>query len=106
TACEQNKRWQDAGIPPIRMAVNLSSVQFLQRDLYESVTRILDATGLDPRWLEFELTESLLMRDAESAVTLLERFKSLGLHLSIDDFGTGYSSLSYLKRFPIDSLKI
>jgi len=105
-ACAQNKRWQDAGISPIRMSVNLSAVQFRQRDLYESVTRILGATRLDPQWLEFELTESILMRDAESAVKLLERFKSLGVHLSIDDFGTGYSSLSYLKRFPIDALKI
>ena len=105
-ACAQNKRWQAAGLAPIRMAVNLSSVQFRQRDLYESVTRILGSTGLDPRWLEFELTESLLMKDAEAAVTLLERFKALGLHLSIDDFGTGYSSLSYLKRFPIDALKV
>ncbi len=106
TACEQNRRWQVAGIPPIRMAVNLSSVQFRQRDLYDSVVAILDSTGLDPRWLEFEITESLLMRDAESAVALLQRFKDLGLHLSIDDFGTGYSSLSYLKRFPIDAIKI
>jgi diguanylate cyclase (GGDEF)-like protein len=105
-ACEQNKRWQNAGIAPVRMAVNLSAVQFRQRDLYESVTRTLAATGLDPRWLEFELTESLLMRDAESGVKLLERFKSLGMQLSIDDFGTGYSSLSYLKRFPIDALKV
>lgn len=106
TACEQNKRWQAAGLAPVRMAVNLSSVQFRQRDLYETVTSILRTTGLDPQWLELELTESLLMRDAESAITSLRRFKDLGLHLSIDDFGTGYSSLSYLKRFPIDALKI
>ncbi|HTF88959.1 MAG TPA: GGDEF domain-containing response regulator [Planctomycetota bacterium] len=105
-ACEQNKRWQMQGIPPVRMAVNISPVQFRQRDLYESVMRILRATELDPHWLEFELTEGLLMQDAESAVSLLQRFKALGLHLSIDDFGTGYSSLSYLKRFPIDALKI
>ncbi|MEO6711653.1 MAG: GGDEF domain-containing response regulator [Planctomycetota bacterium] len=106
TACEQNKRWQSQGIPPVRMAVNLSPVQFRHHDLYPSVMHILRATELDPHWLEFELTEGLLMQDAESAVSLLQRFKSLGLHLSIDDFGTGYSSLSYLKRFPIDALKI
>jgi EAL domain-containing protein (putative c-di-GMP-specific phosphodiesterase class I) len=105
-ACAQNRLWQQAGLAPIRMAVNLSSVQFRQRGLYETVTRILGATKLDPRWLELELTESLLIRDSESAIDIVKRFKSLGVHLSIDDFGTGYSSLSYLKRLPIDALKI
>jgi EAL domain-containing protein (putative c-di-GMP-specific phosphodiesterase class I) len=106
TACEQNQRWRALGFKPIRMAVTLSSVQFRQPKLYESLTAVLAASRLDPRWLELELTESLLMHDAEAAIRLLERLKQLGVHLSIDDFGTGYSSLSYLKRFPIDALKI
>ncbi len=105
-ACEQNKRWQRAGLAPIRMSVNLSPAQFCQHDLHESVLAVLKSTGLAPQWLEFEITESLLMRDAEAAVQLLRRFKQMGLQLSIDDFGTGYSSLSYLKRFPVDAIKI
>ncbi|QDU65511.1 putative bifunctional diguanylate cyclase/phosphodiesterase [Engelhardtia mirabilis] len=105
-ACMVAKRWQDEGLPPIRMAVNLSSAQFEQPDLYEMVLQVLDETGLAPEWLELELTESMLMGDAEAAVVILRRFKRAGIHISIDDFGTGYSSLSYLRRFPIDSLKI
>jgi diguanylate cyclase (GGDEF)-like protein len=105
-ACEQNKRWQEAGMEPIRVSVNLSSVQFRQPGLYECVTRVLAETGLDGRWLEFEITESLLMKDLDATIAQLERFHALGVHLSIDDFGTGYSSLSYLKRLPIDSIKI
>jgi diguanylate cyclase (GGDEF)-like protein len=106
TACEQNRRWQDEGLPPIRMAVNLSCVQFRQRGLFESVEQALAAAHLEPEWLELEITESSLMQDADSAIALLHRLKERGIHLSIDDFGTGYSSLSYLKRFPIDALKI
>jgi len=106
TACEQNKAWQDAGHAPIRMAVNLSCRQFQQVDLAERVARIVKETGLDPRYLELEITESVLMKDADAAVDTLNKLKKKGIYISIDDFGTGYSSLGYLKRFPIDVLKI
>lgn len=105
-ASRQNREWQDAGLAPVRMAVNLSSVQFREPNLQEVVRTALEASGLDATWLELELTESTVMRDANSAVATLARLKSAGVHLSIDDFGTGYSSLAYLKRFPIDALKI
>jgi diguanylate cyclase (GGDEF)-like protein/PAS domain S-box-containing protein len=106
TACLQNKAWQDQGLPWLRMAVNLSPRQFAHESLLHDVARVLNETGLDPAWLEFEITESMVMRDPEHAVTLLRGLKAMGIHLSIDDFGTGYSSLSYLKRFPLDSVKI
>jgi diguanylate cyclase (GGDEF)-like protein len=105
-ACAQARRWQEAGLPFVRMAVNLSSVQFRQPDLFETVQAALERSRLEPRWLELELTESLLMQNPENAVLTLQRLAARGIHLSIDDFGTGYSSLSYLKRFPIHSLKI
>lgn len=105
-ACRQNKAWQDAGLPPVRMAVNLSAVQFTQPRLLEDVRSALGETGLEPRWFELELTESVLMQDARRASGILERLAQAGVHLAIDDFGTGYSSLAYLKRFPIDALKI
>ena len=106
TACRQNREWQAAGLPPVRISVNLSAAQFTQQDLFEVVTGILEEVGLAADWLELEVTESMLMKDAESTVETLKQLKSAGIHLSIDDFGTGYSSLSYLKRFPIDALKI
>ena len=106
TACVQNKAWQDAGLAPIRMAVNLSCRQFQQVDLAERVARIVKETGLDPSYLELEITESVLMKDADAAVDTLNKLKKKGIYISIDDFGTGYSSLGYLKRFPIDVLKI
>ncbi len=106
TACEQCRQWQDQGLEPIRMAVNLSAVQFRQPDLFDSVIQILRDTRLDPKWLEMELTESILMQNPDQARKALQQLKSEGIHLSIDDFGTGYSSLAYLKRFPIDALKI
>jgi len=106
TACAQNKAWQDAGLPPITVAVNISARQFREKKLADSVAEILAKTGLDPRYLEMEVTESVIMHDAEEVITLLQRLKSMGVTLSVDDFGTGYSSLSYLKRFPIDRLKI
>ena len=105
-ACRQAKAWQDAGAAPVRMAVNLSTVQFTQPNLPQVVRDALANSGLDADWLELELTESTVMRDAGAAVETLARLKSEGVHLSIDDFGTGYSSLAYLKRFPIDALKI
>ena len=106
TACAQNRLWQALGLSPIRMAVNISSIQFRQKNFVETVRRILSETGLDPCYLELELTESLIMEHAESTITTLAELKALGIHFSIDDFGTGYSSLSYLKRFPITTLKI
>jgi diguanylate cyclase (GGDEF)-like protein/PAS domain S-box-containing protein len=106
TACAQNKAWQDAGLPPVRVSVNLSARQFAQKNLVQSIAAVLQETGLEARYLEIELTESLVMTDVEHAIDMLRQLKLLGVKLSIDDFGTGYSSLAYLKRFPIDVLKI
>ncbi|MEQ1776629.1 MAG: EAL domain-containing protein, partial [Burkholderiales bacterium] len=106
TACAQVKAWARAGAQPMRVAVNLSPRQFVQDDLYATVVRVLDETGLDPEWLELEITESLMMDNPDHAATVLRKLKASGIHLAIDDFGTGYSSLSYLKRFPIDHVKI
>jgi EAL domain-containing protein (putative c-di-GMP-specific phosphodiesterase class I) len=106
TACARNKAWQDAGLPRLRVAVNLSARQFGAPGLVESIEQVLADTALAPDCLEIELTESLFMSDVTPAVDLLHRMKALGVNLSIDDFGTGYSSLSYLSRFPIDVLKI
>jgi EAL domain-containing protein (putative c-di-GMP-specific phosphodiesterase class I) len=105
-ACQQNRDWQAAGYDPISIAVNVSAVQFKEKNFLEMVCRILDETGLDPQYLELELTESVTMQEIESTVSLLESLKQMGVTLAIDDFGTGYSSLSYLKRFPIDTLKV
>ncbi|HEX9172877.1 MAG TPA: EAL domain-containing protein, partial [Telluria sp.] len=105
-ACAQNKAWQEAGLGQLRVAVNLSARQFGAAGLIDGIEGVLRETGLDPSFLEIELTESLFMSDVTPAVDLLHRMKSLGVKLSIDDFGTGYSSLSYLSRFPIDVLKI
>lgn len=104
--CRQAKIWQDAGLPPLRVAVNLSSKQFLYGDIYNMVNRSLQDTGLNPACLELEITESLIMEDIKQSTQLLKELKQLGIRVSIDDFGTGYSSLSYLKHFPIDQLKI
>ncbi len=106
TACAQNKSWQEHGLPPLRVAVNLSARQFGHETLLQDVARVLTETGLDPAALELEITESMVMHNPERAVILLTKLKAMGIHLSIDDFGTGYSSLNYLKRFPIDSVKI
>ena len=105
-ACRQARTWQDAGLPPIPVAVNISAVQFRHKDFLESLAGILKDTGLAPRYLELELTESVLMHDADFTTSVLKALKAMGMRLAIDDFGTGYSSLSYLTRFPIDSLKI
>lgn len=104
-ACRQNKAWQDAGLSPFRVAVNISARQFAQKDLTEIVSDILKTSGLPPQYLELELTETII-QNAQSAIDTMHELSSLGVHLSIDDFGTGYSSLSYLKLFPIDTLKI
>ena len=105
-ACAQAHRWQQQGLQGVRVAVNLSARQFRNQKLGRDITRCLLETGLDPRLLELELTESMVMQDPEQAAAMLNELKSLGLTLSIDDFGTGYSSLAYLKRFPIDSVKV
>lgn len=106
TACEQNKVWQKSGFPPLRVAVNLSGRQFRQQDLLEIIKRVLKNTGLDPQFLELEITESTIMENAQASIKTLNELHSMGVKISIDDFGTGYSSLAYLKRFPIDTLKI
>lgn len=105
-ACRQNRAWQDEGLPPIPVAVNLSALQFRQNNLTEQVAGALSEVGLEPRWLELEITESAVMRNAEEAIATLRSLKQMGVKISIDDFGTGYSSLSHLKRFPLDKLKI
>ena len=106
TACAQNRQWQDAGLPPIIMAVNISPRQFADPELPKIVVRALRASGLAPEWLELEITEGAAMYDVDTAIATLHAFKAIGVSLSIDDFGTGYSSLAYLKRFPIDKLKV
>ncbi len=105
-ACMEARSWQDAGFPAVRVAVNISGCQFRQADLAKTVARILEETGLDPGRLEIELTESVLLENSDTAVSILQELKSLGIRLAMDDFGTGYSSLTYLKHFPIDRLKI
>jgi diguanylate cyclase (GGDEF)-like protein/PAS domain S-box-containing protein len=105
-ACRQNKEWQEAGYSPIRIAVNLSSMQFIQRDLSVKVAKALKNSRLNPKYLELEITESIIMRNVNETITTLNDFKEMGISISVDDFGTGYSSLSYLKRFPLDNLKI
>ncbi len=105
-ACRRNKAWQDAGLPPITMTVNLSALQFQQANLVETIEGVLAETGLEPRYLEFEITEGTTVRDADFAAMMLRELRAMGVRISIDDFGTGYSSLSYLKRFRIDRLKI
>ncbi len=105
-ACRQNQEWRKQGLMKITMAVNLSAVQFRQKNLGEIIKAILHESGLAPSGLELEITEGVVMQDAEAAILLLEDMKAMGLKLSVDDFGTGYSSLSYLKRFPIDKFKI
>ena len=105
TACAQNKAWQDAGLPPFIVSVNLSMRQFHQHDLADRIRAILEETGLEPRWVGLEITESMTA-DVEFAYETLRKLKEVGVQISLDDFGTGYSSLSYLKRYPIDKLKI
>jgi len=105
-ACEQARRWQGAGLPTIMMAVNVSAMEFQDEAFLPGLLHILEESGLDPRSLEIELTESALMKRVESTAALLRTLKESGVQVAVDDFGTGYSSLSYLRKFPIDSLKI
>jgi diguanylate cyclase (GGDEF)-like protein len=105
-SCRQARAWQDAGFRPIQMAVNVSSVEFRSEGFLGGVRTILGETRLDPRYLELEMTESVLMHHVEFTAPVLERLKKMGVRLAVDDFGTGYSSLSYLRQFPVDTLKV
>lgn len=105
-ASQQNRTWQELGLPRIRMAVNLSVRQFVQKELAASILAILERVGLAPEYLELEITEDLLLEHNQTNIITLTKLRNQGIHISIDDFGTGYSSLSYLKRLPIDTLKI
>ncbi|MHB1112828.1 MAG: sensor domain-containing protein [Acidovorax defluvii] len=105
-ACRQLKAWQDEGLAMVPVAVNLSALEFRQRDVAGEIAAVLHATGLEPRFLEIELTESVLMHHTGQVLETLNAIKALGVGVTIDDFGTGYSSLAYLKRYPIDKLKI
>ena len=105
-ACRQLKAWQDEGLPPVPVAVNLSALEFRQRDVAAEIAAVLLETGLAPQYLEIELTESVLMHQTGQVLDTLNAIKALGVGISIDDFGIGYSSLAYLKRYPIDKLKI
>ena len=106
TACAQNAAWQAKGLPPVRVAVNLSAQQFYRGDIVRTVREALDESGLAPQWLELELTESLTLDDTDTTLRVMGELKAIGVKLSLDDFGTGWSSLSYLKRFPLDRIKI
>ena len=105
-ACRQLKEWQDQGLAMVPVAVNLSAIEFRQRDVAAEIAAVLRETGLAPHYLEIELTESVLMHQTGQVLDTLNALKTLGVGISIDDFGTGYSSLAYLKRYPIDKLKI
>jgi diguanylate cyclase (GGDEF)-like protein len=106
TACKQNKSWQEAGYPPKYISVNLSGQQFKHESLIRTMSKTLTASGLDPQYLELEITESAIMKNADSTLNVLNELKKMGVKLSMDDFGTGYSSFNYLKSFPLDIIKI
>jgi EAL domain-containing protein (putative c-di-GMP-specific phosphodiesterase class I) len=105
-ACAQAQAWMDAGLPVTTMAVNVSAMQFRHENFMEGLSAILSETGLDPGSLELEVTESVLMKHAEAAASILQALRATGVQVAIDDFGTGYSSLGYLRKFPLDALKI
>jgi EAL domain-containing protein (putative c-di-GMP-specific phosphodiesterase class I) len=106
TACRQNKAWQDNGLKPIRISVNISSKHIKQDGAILAIRELLEQSGLPPEYIEMEITEGALIDGTDMALVVMEQLKEMGLRLSLDDFGTGYSSLTYLKRFPIDSVKI
>lgn len=106
TACLQNAAWQKEGLPPVRVTVNVSSQQFYRGNIVDSVKRALRETGLEPKWLELELTESLTLDESEATIKIMLDLKRIGVDLSLDDFGTGWSSLSYLRKFPLNRIKI
>jgi EAL domain-containing protein (putative c-di-GMP-specific phosphodiesterase class I) len=105
-ACRQARAWREAGLPGVTMAVNVSAMEFQDENFLEKLFALLEETATDPAVLKIELTESVLMKNAEGAITVLRKMRESGIKVAIDDFGTGYSSLSYLQRFPIDELKI
>jgi len=105
-ACRQHRKWRDAGHPHMRVAVNLSMRQLRQPNLAKSVEAALTRAGIEPSGIELEITESMIMRDTENAISVLRALSEMGIHLAMDDFGTGYSSLSYLKKFPVHTIKI
>jgi EAL domain-containing protein (putative c-di-GMP-specific phosphodiesterase class I) len=105
-ACTRTQSWADLGLPPITIAVNVSAREFQNKTFSESLFATLFETGMDPRSLVVELTESVLVKQSDTAALILEILRGRGVHVAIDDFGTGYSSLSYLQKFPVDSLKI
>jgi len=105
-ACRQHRAWQQQGLLPLRMAVNISPLQFRQPDFIQRVTHLVRENSIDPSFLEFELTESIVMHEATLVLDMLGELRALGVHLSLDDFGTGFSSLGYLNRYPIERLKI
>jgi EAL domain-containing protein (putative c-di-GMP-specific phosphodiesterase class I) len=106
TACAQARKWQDEGLPAVSVAVNVSAVQFRQEDFCELIRRVLRETGLAPQYLELELTESLLLANADVMLSVVEELKAIGVTLAIDDFGTGYSNFNYLRRVQVSKLKI
>jgi EAL domain-containing protein (putative c-di-GMP-specific phosphodiesterase class I) len=106
TACRQFRAWWNAGLLIKRVTVNLSAHQFRSKNLINKIVESLENSALEPDCLELEVTESLLLEDADSGINTLRNLKDIGFHVTIDDFGTGYASLNYLKRFPADSLKI
>lgn len=106
TACIAAKGWQNQGLPKIRICVNISARQFHADNFVETIEHAIKVSNLNPKWLELEITEGMVIKNAESVITKLQGLKALGVYLSIDDFGTGYSSLAYLKRFPVNKLKI
>jgi EAL domain-containing protein (putative c-di-GMP-specific phosphodiesterase class I) len=105
-ACRQNKLWQEKGLPPLTVSVNLTSVDFYQTDVIAIIKEVLERTGLEPQYLDIELTESLALKDIDNAVFQMDEIRNLGVKLSMDDFGTGYSSLSYIQVLPISLLKL
>jgi diguanylate cyclase (GGDEF)-like protein/hemerythrin-like metal-binding protein len=105
-ALEQSRRWQDGGLPPVRIAVNISAQHFRQSGLVDLIEKLLEKTGVAPHLLEIEMTESVMAGDPVAVIAIVDRLKKMGVRLSLDDFGTGYSSLAYLSRFAIDMLKI
>ena len=104
--CMQGRKWNEAGFSPLRMTVNLSMRQFTHNAVIKTVFNALEKSYLDPCHLELELTESMVMQNAEQTIATLHELKSAGIQISLDDFGTGYSSLSYLKNFPLNNLKL
>ena len=106
TACQQLRLWSENMEQPLNLAINLSALQFQQKDFVRTMKKIIDTHGIDPKNLELEITESMVMADVDKAIVIMKQLRDLGLKLAIDDFGTGYSSLSYLKKFPINTLKI